>query len=184
MCVQAVERMASAGLGSGRARFDTEPGEPVHRTLPMPAPALEPPDTTTELRFNLQTPLLLRVNGRPLRQLRGLDLVLAGRRRFRGLVCAHGSPPGGDWPAEPRVEEKAFETTHSDLRRWSIRRTSSRQRRVVPMEGLLGEVTIRGPWAAAGPWLDHAPLLHVGKAAAFGFGRMQWEAVTRPAPTA
>jgi hypothetical protein len=56
-------------------------------------------------------------------------------------------------------------------RLWQMRRRSGRQRRAVPMEGLLGSATIEGPWSRE-RWIGDVGRLHLGKYAAFGFGQV------------
>lgn len=56
---------------------------------------------------------------------------------------------------------------------WS--RYSARQRRRIPMDGVVGSITISGDLAPVWPWLWLGQWLHVGKGAVMGLGRYRLE---------
>jgi hypothetical protein len=37
-----------------------------------------------------------------------------------------------------------------------------------------GDLVIEGPWGEMGAWLPALPIVHLGKATSFGFGRVEW----------
>ena len=104
----------------------------------------------------------------------GLEITLAGRRRWHLLSSLHGTS-GGERP--DRLEANAFQVTSEDLKPWSINRFSGRQRRSVPLFGVTGSIDIEGPWSQAGEWTQYIHLIHLGKHASFGFGRTNWKQV-------
>ena len=125
------------------------------------------------LRWTFHTPVRLpQVSGR----LTGIDLVLAGRRRFQIMDYFYGvsEKERARQPSE-YVDADDFSTLASRLRPWRLQRYSGRQRRRMTLDGLVGEIVIEGPWGQSGKWLQAVPLLHLGKATSFGFGRVTWE---------
>lgn len=127
------------------------------------------------VRWHFETPLALRVDGRPAAVPSGLDLVLAGRRRHFLLHRLYGA--GEAVPHEPpaRLDAAAFRTVRNGLRRWAAERWSGRQHRRVELAGMLGAIDIEGPWSQAGPWAGVVQVMALGKQTAFGFGRVRWE---------
>jgi hypothetical protein len=134
------------------------------------------PHERCTLRWIFNTPVRLRNKGRlnP-SELDGLSLLLAARRRHAAMEHCHG-PGQAERPRDAvRVEADAFETLESDVRPWSFKRFSGRQRRPMRLDGLTGRVVIRGPWGAAAEAIHAMPALHLGKATSFGFGSVNWE---------
>ena len=169
-----IERVTDAVAGEPLATSAGETGaEPVAATLPGD-PGEEMPTDPCTLRWRFETPLRIR-HGRRLNpsDLDPLALVLAGRRRYDAMEHFYGEGDGVS--EEAWLDAERFETVSSDIRPWGFDRYSRRQRRRMRLDGLLGEITIRGPWHEAGAWLMAADRLHLGKAASFGFGRVSWE---------
>jgi len=127
------------------------------------------------LRWVFSTPVRFSLHSG---ELSGLDLVLAGRRRLKIMNYFYGQQseqePG---QSEERLEAAEFTTLASHIRPWRLQRYSARQGRKMSLYGLLGKIVIRGPWGRSGPWLQAVPLLHLGKATSFGFGRVTWEVI-------
>lgn len=135
--------------------------------------AMSAPPERCKLRWTFHTPLRL---ARMPRRLGGLDLILAGKRRHQIMDYFYGSPSAeGARQSEERVEAEEFTTLASQLHPWRFQRYSGRQRRRMTLDGLVGEIVIEGPWGKSGNWLQAAPMLHIGKATSFGFGRVTWE---------
>ena len=127
------------------------------------------------LRWRLETPLRIKRNGRwRSGRLEGLDLLLAGRRRFQimNYFYGDGAPEDGQW-----CGREAFVTRDQSLQAWGFRRYSGRQKRRMNLHGLIGEAVIEGPWGRVGRWLHAVKSIHLGKATSFGFGRVDWEVV-------
>ena len=130
------------------------------------------------LRWRFHTPVQIVRDGTAVgTQLDGLDLLLAGRRRWTVMNTIHGTRP--ESPDEPavRFERSDFITRSSQLRHWNISRYSGRQERRVELHGVVGEIVIEGPWGLVGDWLPAIPVLHLGKSVSFGLGAVEWEVV-------
>ncbi|MGQ9506162.1 MAG: CRISPR system precrRNA processing endoribonuclease RAMP protein Cas6 [Thermogutta sp.] len=130
------------------------------------------PSGNCALRWVFHTPLKLRLSGK---KLTGLDLVLAGRRRYEIMNYFYGSANESAADDEPHFEDQDFVTRDARIKRWDLRRFSGRQKHLVEFFGLLGEIVIEGPWGSCGEWLAAIPTLHLGKATSFGFGQVTWE---------
>lgn len=205
--IHAFQTAGEQGLGARRLKVDlrqvrdANSGEVVWAdseapTVPEPQPlAMEQemaelpadPDEPCTLRWRFHTPVRLRHNGQlnP-RDLDGLSLLLAARRRYRAMARCYEHEPGPpesiavpdvDDVSEPWLDADSFQTLECRLHRWGFDRWSGRQRRRMRLEGLTGELVVRGPWGRAGSALAAAPALHLGKATSFGFGRVGWERV-------
>jgi hypothetical protein len=149
---------------------DTTLAPPVQSMLtPLPSPR------DGVVRWHFETPLALRVDGRPAAVPSGLDLVLAGRRRHALLHALYGIGDIGTVDPPARLEASAFRTMRNALRRWTADRWSGRQHRKVELAGMLGTLDIEGPWSQAGPWAGVAHVTGLGKQTVFGFGRVRWE---------
>ena len=184
-----VYRMAGErGIGKNRVQYQIrqvtdQVGQvvlwsPAESRTPQPVVGLVPeemvalPDHCT-LHWKFHTPArVLRGPGR----LGGLDLLLSGRRRFQIMDYFYGTPQDESrLQPEEHLEAGEFETIESRLRPWRLQRYSGRQGRRMTLRGLIGDIVIEGPWGRSGAWLQAAPLLHLGKATSFGFGRVTWE---------
>jgi CRISPR-associated endoribonuclease Cas6 len=185
----AVERMAAAGLGSGRCRFALErvraPGpDGVWQTLfadgrapargPL-APALPRQDPLGEravLRFS--TPTRLKVRDHLTLAVRFRDLAFAMLRRT--LELAHFHVPGAaiDWDFH-RLLARAGDVrvAAADLTWHDWERYSNRQQTKMAMGGFVGRLELAGDLAPFAPLLRAAEVVHVGKGATFGLGRME-----------
>lgn len=188
--VFAYQRIGEEGLGKNRVRYtldqvsDAFSGQVIwgSGTSAVREPGRRAVETTTPLpsahcvlRWVFHTPLKLRLAGK---NLSGLDLVLAGRRRYEIMEYFYGSGANSGRHDEPRFAEGDFTTREVSLKRWNLRRFSGRQKQLVEFYGLVGEMTIEGPWGLCGEWLHAIPILHLGKATSFGFGQVSWEVVS------
>jgi hypothetical protein len=125
------------------------------------------------LRWTFQTPVRIPI-GSP--EPSGIDLLLAGRRRFQIMDYFYGNR-GVEPARQPnaRIEADEFTTVDCTVEPWRFQRYSGRQHRRMTLEGLIGQITIEGPWGKTGPWVHAVPFIHLGKATSFGFGRVTWE---------
>ncbi len=100
-------------------------------------------------------------------------LVRALLRRLSSLAVFHG---GGRWEADfTGIIERAGKVrlVRSDALWQEWRRYSSRQQQDMDLGGLLGEALYEGELAEFRPLLLWGSLVHVGKATAFGNGKVQ-----------
>lgn len=185
--VYAYQRIGEQGLGKNRVRYTLDRViDPISRRVVWEAETsiiAEPisasmntvhslPEKNCVLRWTFHTPLKLRLDGE---KLTGLDLVLAGRRRYDIMHYFYGSSNDAIPSEEPHFEASDFVTREARIKRWDLRRFSGRQKQLVEFYGLLGEIVIEGPWGLCGAWLAAVPTLHLGKATSFGFGQVTWE---------
>lgn len=180
--LRALEQAAAEGLTSLRVAFrclairDADTGEPLDTISLVPPPRLHaPPPPPSAVRLRFVSPLRLRLQGDLLtgRTLRPAHLVAAALRRLRLLGVA--IPP--DAAAAARAEAAELSFSASRLGWLETTRFSSRQATTMRLGGIVGEATVslrRAPhlW----PLLWAASLLHLGKAAAMGFGRIELDA--------
>jgi hypothetical protein len=188
----AVERMARAGLGADRISFHLDRAE---RALPdgawqevysqgrataalgSPSPLLpsdEPLDGRVVLRF--LTPARLKVRGRLLDEPDFRALVFHMLRRSLELAWFHLPGAELDWQFRPLLDlASEILVTAADLRWHDWERYSNRQDRKIEMGGFVGTMALAGDLAPFAPLLRAAEVLHVGKGATFGMGRVEVE---------
>ncbi len=187
--ILAVERMARTGLGAGRARFRlieaeaVDPGGSPRRLFAagsppstVPAPPLLPqpaPLPSGPLVLRLETPLRVKtrdcLNDRP----RFRDLVFNMLRRV--LEIAHFHVPGAriDWSFRDLLARAdAVRVVASDLRWHDWQRWSQRQQASMKLGGLVGEMVLDGDLHPFSDLLRTAEIVHVGKGATFGLGKI------------
>jgi hypothetical protein len=159
-----------------RAPLDAAIGTPEQ---PAPAPA-GAASSRAVLRFS--TPTRLKADGRLREEFRLRELAFAALRR--ALEIAHFHVPGArvDWEIRPLLEQAgAVRVAAADLRWQDWQRYSNRQGRSMEMGGFVGTVELAGDLAPLLPLLETAEVLHVGKGATFGLGRMAVETAAAPA---
>ncbi len=132
----------------------------------------DPPDKVT---IQLKTPLRLRKKGKYLRQMAWPFFFESLARRLESLNCLfHEGQPLGKEPwlnlkkhfhQDSRIEGK--------FRWWDLQRYSGRQKQKIPMGGITGEAVLKKPSASDIQWFKAAELVHVGKGAAMGLGKVQ-----------
>ncbi|MBC8309300.1 MAG: CRISPR system precrRNA processing endoribonuclease RAMP protein Cas6 [Phycisphaerales bacterium] len=186
--IESMIHIANQGLGPKRTRFtlhtilDGKEGNViwnkgddsiVQTNVFSIEPKNEPISNT--LQWSFETPVCIRKKGRQVNRIHGIDLVLAGRRRWNILNAFYSAEENTE--SVDRIEESAFRVLDNNIRPWSIQRYSGRQHRKVPLSGITGKVTIQGPWQQAGNWLHCASDIHLGKHCSFGFGRVSWKQV-------
>ncbi len=185
----AVERMARAGLGAGRQRFrlvrvevpgaDGTPREALSAGSPPstdPAPAVVPPEAALpsgRLALRLETPLRVKMrdhlNGRPSFR----DLVFNMLRRVLELAHFHVAGADIDWSFRPLLERaEAVRIVESDLRWHDWERWSNRQQSSMKLGGLVGRIVLEGDLTPFAALLGAAQIVHVGKGATFGLGKL------------
>ena len=186
----AIEKMAEAGLGARQAKFtldrvlarDPQGGWAVLRDAGLwtgrdvPPPS-EPPRNGLpgdRLLLRLQTPLRLPVRGNLATGFRVRDLAFPMIRRVLELATFHVPGAAPDWTFRPLLEHAGtVRIAASDLRWFDCQRYSNRQERKVDIGGLLGSVELEGDLAPLAALLRTAELVHVGKGATFGLGKLE-----------
>ncbi len=141
--------------------------------------------------MRIRTPLRLRKQGKYLnliylpfffasiaRRLEALNTIFEdqaplGKERWQNLqgqfACLDSLTKANgqvSYPSEP--ESYVEDVTWRDLKRYS-----NRQKKKVPMGGMVGQLLLNTSLPWIGPWLRTAELIHVGKGAAMGLGRVE-----------
>lgn len=131
-------------------------------------------DDNGDLLFHLLTPLRLRKAGRYEDKLDLAFFFSVLARRLEGLNCLFNNckPIGKDGWTMLREQFERRLDTHANLTWREYSRYSSRQKRKVPMGGLIGSVRILHPPEWVDEWMRAACLVHVGKGAPFGLGKI------------
>ena len=190
----ALERAAQRGLGHGRGRLqwiateryvggpDETVREIIHqpgRTLVNPPPvvvAAPPEPPKNPIQIEILTPLRLRREGKPIRPevFRFADLFSSLLRRISMLTYFHSDHPlETDFKALTEAA-KNVHLANLQLQWCQWHRFSSRQKKDVPMDGLLGSFTL--PTESIGlfwPYLWLGQYVHAGAGASMGQGRYE-----------
>jgi len=188
--ILAVERMAQTGLGSGRARFrlvrveaaetggttrrlfsDGSPPSSVPARPVTPTPAALPPGAVI---LHLLTPLRLKVrdhlNDRPTFR----DLAFKMLCGVLEMAHFHVHSAEVDWSFRDFL--RRADDVHiagGDLRWHDWERWSQRQESAMKLGGLVGHLHLEGDLVPFGPLLRVAEVVHVGKGATFGLGKLE-----------
>lgn len=188
----AVDRMAAAGLGRGRARFVLDRVRALApdgtwtllaeagrlRTAETPRPLLPPLDAPAGasgvlgvLRFLTPTRLKVREHIAP--EVTFRELVFLMLRRTLEIATVHLPGAEIDWSLQPYLEGASAIRATPSLHWHDWERYSNRQGRRMTLGGFLGTLTLEGDLAPFIPLLRTAEILHVGKGATFGLGRVE-----------
>ncbi len=188
--VLALERMARAGLGARRLPFALERVrsqdaagawqvgyERGLRRWCGAVPAVRPrcaPLGGERVRLRFATPTRLKVDGRLVDRVAFPTLAFKMLRRT--LELAHFFGPGErlDWSFEEQLERaRRVRVVRSDLRWQDWQRYSNRQGTKMKLGGFVGEVELAGELEPFAPLLRTAEVVHVGKGATFGLGKVE-----------
>ena len=132
-----------------------------------------------EITLNIQTPMRLQQQGRPLGigQLTPHALIATLARRVALLMEFHAGPASPWGEAARAVSHLAGQLTDRQELHWfDWTRYSSRQQQSMTLGGVLGRWTLQGEadtLAHIRPWLWLGQWLHVGKNATMGLGQYQ-----------
>lgn len=175
----ALDRVSVAGpSGSWTVVLDGSDGVASRTPVPLLilAPAVDRP-SPERLTLRLVTPIRIQ------RQRRLQDHVSFRQFAFqmlrRVLEIAHFHVPGAEvsWNFQDFLRQADdVRVARADLRWEELSRYSSRQDRKHPLGGLVGEMELEGPLGPFLPLLETAEVLHVGKGATFGLGRVEVQA--------
>lgn len=183
--IVAWQRAAYAGLGHGRARCRLEQVALVEesgdqsvvfqgnspRVVPHHAGLTVPElPKVSSLTLVLETPTRIQHRGKVVSgdQLTASMLLNALARKVE-LYTQHYTSNGWQRPDLPATLQL---TTRLTRQRWA--RYSSRQKRHMRLDGLVGEVTLSGELQAWLPWVWLGQYTHLGKNSSFGLGRYRF----------
>ncbi len=187
----AVERMAAAGLGARRVPFELARVEalaadgswlPLSTHGPAAVPLSPPPRDGAGLvragraTLHLRTPLRLKERGGLADTVDFRSLTFAMIRRVLELAYFHVPGAAIDWSFRPLLDRAATLRSTPRLTWHDWDRYSNRQQRKVTLGGLLGTLEIEGEIdAGLAHLLRAAEILHAGKGATFGLGKIEVE---------
>lgn len=158
-----VSALSAEGWGSLLLAMDNPPQ--LQQVL------LASPPCTDVCRVSLLSPLRLKQDGIAVREAPSMALLV--HRLWDRLFHIYGRPP-----AELEVLKQllawaaAVECVEAVVRPLSISRFSARQKHVMPLEGLVGDVVFAGVPAGLWPWLDLLPWVRLGGKVTFGLGEL------------
>lgn len=191
LIVYALQRALRHGLATQRARgelvdvvwettseaqsvWDADVGRVAKHRPELEVPAF---GRCGEVRLDIDTPLRLQDNGRPLGaiDLSPRKLITALVRRAALLFEFHAKLPrmGADAPEIARRAESITDERSLTWRDWT--RYSSRQKREMTLGGVVGTWTLRGDLEPLLPWIWLGQWLHAGKNATMGMGRYRMQ---------
>jgi CRISPR-associated endoribonuclease Cas6 len=183
--VFAIDQIGRRGLGTERGRYELRQVE-LHRNgqsrviydgnnqvlhaLPPPEPDHRPPAAkTSSLTLDLKTPLRIKQNGKLVTRLDFTTFfdALARRLALLGSFYGQNGPPDFSGLLEQAKEIKTVE----DRTFWyDWPRYSTRQRELMKLGGLRGEISFAGDLTQFIPWLHLGEKLHFGQGTTFGLG--------------
>ena len=189
--IHALDQAAARGLGGQRGRLTLAAIEqqiktdwmPIYRPgaalTPRPGQIPEPPPCPERLILRIETPLRLTADNDHITPdaFRFTSLFGSLLRRISLLIAFHSDAPlSADFATLARAADAiSLSAVRLRWRDWS--RYSSRQRKSVPMGGLVGEIELNGgglppfwPWLWLGQWT------HAGKGTVMGLGGYRLEA--------
>lgn len=159
-------------------------GEPVYVSNVLEERARRSPAESSSpvIEVALQTPVRMKRNGSPARDLLYRDLLAAVLRRASLMAFHHGEGAAdkGEWTPPRAILEEAdgVSAVASSLKWVEGERFSARQERTMPLGGLVGTLSFSGVPATHHPWLHLGAMLGLGHGATFGLGEMRWKAVS------
>jgi hypothetical protein len=195
----AVERMAANGLGRDRHRFAVDR---VRWLTPdggwseactsakgkarlTPAPVLPPPPSPSPSRAVLRflTPTRIKFRDHLAESIGLRALVFAMLRRTLELAHFHVSGADIDWNFRSLLDHAStLRLATSDLHWHDWQRYSNRQQTKMSLGGFIGTLEIEGDLAPLWPLFRTAEILHVGKGATFGLGKLAIEMTANQQP--
>ncbi len=185
--------MAAAGLGVRRAPFALDrvtaqapdgshlplfaDGHPLAPAAPPPSlpPVTAPGLTTPRATLRLLTPLRLKIRNGLAGTVTFRELVFAMLRRTLELAWFHVPGAEVDWHFRPLLDQADAIRCTPHLTWHDQERYSNRQQTKMLFGGLLGRLDLEGDLTPFVPLLRAAEILHVGKGATFGLGRIAVE---------
>jgi len=190
--IEAARRMAAAGIGRERRAFwlhevrdggadgplmydehaDTCTYSPTVRMVGAGAVEARPAPTLDSICIEFLTPTRLLQDGTLLSAPTLSAFVRAIVFRLKAVSYFHGN---GEWEPDYEALDKAqqgIEVKANDCEWRQLERYSSRQRKVVPLDGFVGRWSLGGAEGleTLAPLFAAGEVLHVGKGTVFGLG--------------
>jgi hypothetical protein len=130
---------------------------------------------SSDQAFEIRTPVRMRRMGRYLNEMDWPFFFQVLARRMEALHCLYcdGQPFGKKTWKHLQEGFAKFGEIKGKVIWKDFSRYSNRQKRKVPMGGLVGKVDISTAEDWVATWMQAAQTLHLGKGAAMGFGRVE-----------
>jgi len=126
------------------------------------------------LEIEFITPVKLRVDGKIADTITFSELVKSALRRISILNYFYGSPLNSSMnPSHVLESSEKVRIASAALEMYEFTRYSNRQKKRVPLKGLIGQMVFEGDWIKYASILRWAQVCHIGKATSFGFGRIR-----------
>lgn len=175
----AIAEAGGSGNWGGPFRIDrvvslVNPLQRTHGVKPFPFPSWSPPEARDvwRLRIRMTSPLRIREKGQLVRQPDFVRFVLALGRRIHllaGMYSTDVELPRG-WSLELAALAAACDVEAYDWQYLREERTSGRQKREVPMDGMLGGLAVQGRLTELYPFLLAGQWMGVGASTGHGLG--------------
>ncbi len=192
--VMAIQRMAAGGLGARRHRFRLEDvryqdsGGDWHlgyrrgaRRWPARLEPVLPAGVGLDAeahRLRFLSPTRIKVRRRLLDAVDFPTLAFKMLRRTLEMAHFHGPEETVAWDGDELLERAAgVRVVESRLSWQDWDRYSNRQRGKMKLGGFVGDLVVEGDLAPFAPLLRTAEVIHVGKGATFGLGKMDIQPV-------
>lgn len=137
----------------------------------LPASNLVP---EKNLSVEFVTPTKIQIDGKEAASIEYETLIKTALRRISILSYFYGTPLDSKLslnellPSTENIEKVSDKTQMYEFSRFS-----GRQKKQVPLKGIVGKVVFAGDWARCRTILEVAGMCNIGKATSFGFGRIQ-----------
>ena len=127
-----------------------------------------------DLTVEFMTPVKIQTGGQKAESIDFETLIKAAMRRISILSYFYGTPvdTAVDFSGFSEGADK-IKKTADYTRMYEFSRFSGRQKKMVPLNGIVGKVVFSGQWRRFRSLLELACVCNIGKATSFGFGRMQ-----------
>jgi hypothetical protein len=177
------QQAAAAGLGKSRSRARLQriniqktaimaPND-VHAAPPTP---ISPPRLGESVRLRFLTPVRIQQQGHVVllpEQLGAEALLMSLAHRVQALSDQHAPQPVQLDLAQLREQSRLIRLETGGLRRHGVQRFSSRQKQVIALDDLIGEVRLSGDLQPFAELLSLGQYTHLGKNATHGLGCYQ-----------
>ncbi len=128
------------------------------------------------MALHLLTPLRLKTRGRLTARPSFRDLTFNMLRRILEMAYFHVPGATLDWSFRPLLDHAdSVQISAADLRWQDCKRWSQRQQTSMTLGGVVGRIDLEGDLTPFASLLAAAEVVHVGKGATFGLGKVAVE---------
>uniref|UniRef100_A0A7C6A8Q7 CRISPR system precrRNA processing endoribonuclease RAMP protein Cas6 n=1 Tax=candidate division WOR-3 bacterium TaxID=2052148 RepID=A0A7C6A8Q7_UNCW3 len=186
--IYSFELMAEKGLGKGRGRlvvqsvnqgrniiYDGVTKNLKGKTKEQELKIQQPRKSVKQIRLEFLTPLRIIYQGRLAQSLDFHILVRNLLRRIGLLSYFHSDQPFKIDFANLINQAMKVKTQMASFKTLDWVRYSSRQERLIKMDGIVGEVTYQGDLTQFIPYLEIGEKVHLGKGTTFGLGKFAFK---------